>query len=576
MWEFNKKETNELQGPNEQFENFTKDGSIIREVVQNSIDALREDEECLKIVIDISERSTSTFPGGEDLRDRLKLCTETFDHDTKAKRIFAKLDAKLSGDSHWLVSFKDENTKGLEGGLALDERGTNLYQLIYGIGTTNKGNATGTGGSFGVGKMAPFARAGLRTIIYDTKNSETSHIIGKTIIADSYEDEIHYASTGYNMDSVQFSDYLGKSAQSELGTSVHIPFYVFLKEGNIDNEVESFLIDVLSNFIISVYYNRLEVIINVNDTTKLSISKSTLFENINILEQLEVKSAKKREIIEEIKVVYNLLSSSASNEHRVDFDENNYAIVKLLTGKDLSNYKKVYYTREQLMKIKSDNTGVKSFSSYAALVICNGSKINDILRQAEPTTHDKWVIKNIDGASNKDYYREFMGAVHNFIRSELESKISDSLTLETNKSDNLEREIKLVKLTDKTKNKLKKGKGKLNNTNKKVKNKDKSNIKPTDIKSDENDVIVWDLASINRIRKSGKSLIIYCDEGISSNTEIQLSALADNGGLEKVQFGKPRFGKPKGEKYTMITIDVDDPNIIPDIKLLERGNNENN
>ncbi len=131
MWEFNKKETNELQGPNEQFENFTKDGSIIREVVQNSIDALRDGEDCLKIIIDISERSTANFPGGDELRNRLKLCTETFEHDTKAKRIFAKLDKKLSGERHWLVSFKDVNTKGLEGGLTLEERGTNLYQLIY-------------------------------------------------------------------------------------------------------------------------------------------------------------------------------------------------------------------------------------------------------------------------------------------------------------------------------------------------------------------------------------------------------------------------------------------------------------
>src|SRR5205823_1637122 len=66
----------------------------------------------------------------------------------------------------------DYNTTGVLG--SDTERSKNWYNLIRCAGSSSKGG--GEGGSFGIGKNAPFAASLLRTVLYSTFNADDENV----------------------------------------------------------------------------------------------------------------------------------------------------------------------------------------------------------------------------------------------------------------------------------------------------------------------------------------------------------------------------------------------------------------
>lgn len=576
MWEFKYTDSEEIIGPNEEFESFRNEGSIIREIVQNSIDALREEENQLKIQIEFKERNTADFPGKNDLISRLDKCNDTFYDDSRALSIFQELRTELDKKNHWLVSFTDLNTTGLEGGLTTDDRNTNMYKLIKSLGTTNKGTVKGTGGSFGVGKMAPFVKAGLRTVFYETKNSRENMIIGKTILASTIEKGKMCTPNGYYTDEEKLYQYIGRGAQSELGTTIHIPFYKLHKK-NIESEIKSYIIDTLENFIIAIYDEELSIYLKSECMDTIIIKKNTLKSLIQLIEKdlHLMKKAEKAKLIE-IKSIYKILELS---EYNIEVQkESDVAIVRLSVGEAFEEYKKIYYIREQKMKIKSDKKKIQSFKSFAGIVEFKGSRINDILRQSENTKHTSWRKTNIHKKVDKTYFDEFFNDIYEKINQTLSSVTGEMINIDAiNEERKMETTIK--KISDKKSTTSKKTKGKMNAGMNQLKSRGTGGVKnsKSSVEGDHT-VISYGNEIVSKIRSYNNIMYIDFIDEISKDTLVELFAQQDNGNsvIQEVRNYKFKEKNKETGKFSRLELHLNNTKIIPELKFNVREKNEIN
>ena len=165
----------------------TKYDGLAREILQNSIDAKIENDEPVKVVFEQVEYDMSLFPDYDGLMDTVNKCIDFIKDDIgnksikKLQLIKSYLEFCKQRNSFIVLKVSDYNTSGLSG--ADKKFGTTWSNLVRISGNSNK--KVGSGGSFGIGKYAPFVFSHIRSIIYSTKD-ETWHCHGwnKSHLAD--------------------------------------------------------------------------------------------------------------------------------------------------------------------------------------------------------------------------------------------------------------------------------------------------------------------------------------------------------------------------------------------------------
>ena len=145
-------------------EHFKQDpiGKLVRETIQNSLDA--HEDGLPPVIVDIRECDITADDLGADSLER---------HLNQA-RLQAKAKGQQEGEQDYRRALRliskstipclaviDRNTTGLQG--------RKWDSLIYEEGTPEKDGPGAPGGSFGIGKNAPFNVSGLHTVIYSTR-----------------------------------------------------------------------------------------------------------------------------------------------------------------------------------------------------------------------------------------------------------------------------------------------------------------------------------------------------------------------------------------------------------------------
>ncbi|MDE0690815.1 MAG: hypothetical protein OXI55_01070 [Gammaproteobacteria bacterium] len=130
--------------------------SLAREVLQNSVDARASADRSVHVTFEIREVARSDF-GGAILAEHIESCATAWQHDAKAARTFDRAREVLKSETVPVLGIIDSNTTGLAGDAW---RG-----LVKTTGASFKSSEF-AGGSFGVGKAAPFTLSPLRTVFY--------------------------------------------------------------------------------------------------------------------------------------------------------------------------------------------------------------------------------------------------------------------------------------------------------------------------------------------------------------------------------------------------------------------------
>lgn len=159
--------------------------SLVREITQNSTDAPITKGAKVRVEFHLLEIPTEKLPFVKELHKHARACHDYVNtearraKEAKARAFFDKAIKITSQDKVRCLLIRDFNTTGLVG--ADDDESGRWHTLVKTRGSSNKNNVD-SGGSFGIGKNAPFACSALRTVIYGTRSCDGPAWQGKSLL----------------------------------------------------------------------------------------------------------------------------------------------------------------------------------------------------------------------------------------------------------------------------------------------------------------------------------------------------------------------------------------------------------
>ena len=348
--------------------------SLAREICQNSLDAA--EAESIRVEFRAFSVPTSSLPGCSVMKDTFERCTYFWGHQKAktTKEFFANAIDKISADRINMLRISDFQTSGLMG--SKEELNTDWTNLTKSSGVSDKSGTAG--GSFGIGKFAPFACSDFSMVFYSTFDKEgvkASQGVSRLVTFRREDGEttqgIGYYGNEKNTPVYEVLDldssFTRKSG--EYGTDIYIAGYKYAGDDWEDNIV----ISVLDGFLGALWNSKL--VVKVGD---IEISKETLPELIETYRDALTGYVDK---------YYEVLTSSKTKWFEEDFMKMGTVKLGLLIEKDM--HRKVAMIRQTGMKIM-DRDRLSGYIPFAGVMFIEGEKINRVLRQIENPEHTEW------------------------------------------------------------------------------------------------------------------------------------------------------------------------------------------
>ncbi len=347
--------------------------SLAKELIQNSLDARSSDDNPVRIEFSKMSINKDAFPAHTKFSDILNRCSTYYNGD-KVKKFFDKAIETMHSDNIDFLRVSDSNTVGLTG--PIEDRDSNLYKLLKGSGVSNK--ASGSGGSFGIGKHAPFAVSNIRTVFYHSVDCQQSSIFQGVSILTTHVNN--------NGNKTQGKGYFGQldgllpltspltfpnfATRSNTGTDV------FVAGVDFPNDWKTTIIRcVLDEFLIAILEGQIEI-----DVDGLPISANTLTDTFS-------SYYTKSDMLS--KYTYYYYEAYQNYEHPPYVkDIYNMGNIEIRILKNKNHPKRVGYFRSG-MKIL-DKGNFHTPMQFSGVMIVRGPELNEFLRNLEPPRHDAW------------------------------------------------------------------------------------------------------------------------------------------------------------------------------------------
>lgn len=380
--------------------------SLAREICQNSLDAATGTKTFVEF--NMFEISSAQIPGKCDLLDAFKRCL-SFWEGQKAlttKEFFLNAIDKISEDSCKFLRISDFNTTGLTG--SREEQNTDWVNLTKSSGASDKKGTAG--GSYGIGKFAPFACSDFSTVFYSTYDihEERAYQGVSRLVTFTREDNQNTQGTGYYGNERNTPVYeeidldpCFKRNDKDYGTDIYIAGYKYGGE----NWQKDIIVSVLDGFLGAIWHEKLEV--KVGD---VYISKAKL-NNIMDLYRDDLTTYTDK--------YYEVLISSDTIWYKEDFLGMGELELGLLLGnQDSPN--RISMIRQTGMKIM-DKDRLPGHIPFTGIMFINGKEINERLRLIENPEHTRWEPER---SKNPIRERQLLKSFNEFIKGKLEEAIS--------------------------------------------------------------------------------------------------------------------------------------------------------
>lgn len=141
---------------------------LAREAIQNSVDARNDTSRPVQVNFELQDIDRDEVPQCDELADIFRRCANFWCRDTKAMEYFNRARQIVSAEKLRCLRISDANTTGVRG--SDEDQEQSWFHLVRSSGASTKGG--GEGGSFGLGKHAPFAASRLRTVFYSTRTDD--------------------------------------------------------------------------------------------------------------------------------------------------------------------------------------------------------------------------------------------------------------------------------------------------------------------------------------------------------------------------------------------------------------------
>jgi len=395
-WYFADQPNGQEVGPNNAMEQSFKNhpyASLVRESIQNSLDAVLDKSEPVLVKFSFMEMRGADYPEFFELQYHIKGCLDYFPNNHNAKVIYEPMCKLFEGNKYndhlGFIRVSDYNTKGM----TYEDGNTDspFYAFVRSAGVTVKDN-TSAGGSFGFGKAAYYLLSPINTIIVSTctENYQKYFEGAASLCTHTYRGAKKMA-FGYYDDQngkpiTEESDIPAKFRRSEPGTDINI---LGFDNDYIDEAVKEMTEAVLRNFWMAIYNGKL--VVNINDST--SISKENLAELMELnFEDIDDNTRKSgyynpRPYFDAVRLV--------NTSGKYLFFEDDLPLlghVCFYAFKKKGAIDKIAYLRALQMFVYSKKT--KTNYGMYGVFYCDSEKGNDLLRNMENPAHDEWKATN--------------------------------------------------------------------------------------------------------------------------------------------------------------------------------------
>ena len=402
IWEFSNS-VNRDKGPNDAtIETFKGDTDryLAREITQNSIDARLDEKKPVRIAFELLKLERNSIPDIDSLTNRFNQCADFWKHDKKAKEFFTRA-AKLSLQRTIpCLKISDFNTTGVEG--EDDEVTKGWYSLVMAEGSTSK--IAGEGGSFGIGKGAPFAASQLRTVIYSTQAADDHHaFVGLSILATH--------KSGPKALKSHHEGFLTLPGKKSVRERSKIPSHFSRKDRGTDIFVLGY--DALGEkaWYDDLLSSMLENFWPAIDKGLLEATIGDVVVNRDSLESLLTRMSKRKDFTAHMyyhamkKPLFHI-PSKLEKIGQVEF---------FVSTGDPSFPNRVSMIRKSGMVIFQKR--FQSPTRFCGVFICEDQEGNERLREMEPPRHDVWDPNHPEKGQNRKIETEYVGFIRDSLRA---------------------------------------------------------------------------------------------------------------------------------------------------------------
>ena len=395
-WYFADQPNGQEVGPNNAMEQSFKNhpyASLVRESIQNSLDAVLDKSHPVRIKFLIDEIKGADYPEFFELQHHIKGCLEYFPIIHNAKVTYEPMCKLFDGNRYHehlgFIRVSDYNTKGMR-----DEEGNTdspFYAFVRSAGVTVKED-TSAGGSFGFGKAAYYLLSPISTIIVSTcTDTYDKYFEGASSLCTHLYKGTKKMAFGYYDDqngkpiSIE-TDIPAKFRRSEPGTDINILGFDLKYT---DEAVTEMTEATLRNFWMAILNGKL--VVNINDT--VNIDKDNIAELMEQYFQSEDDHTRKsgyynpRPYFDAVRL--------AKSSVKYQYYEDTLPLlghVSFFVFKKKGAVDKIAYLRALQMLVYSKKT--KTNYGMYGVFYCDSEKGNDLLRNMENPAHDEWKASN--------------------------------------------------------------------------------------------------------------------------------------------------------------------------------------
>lgn len=382
--------------------------SLAREICQNSLDAAVEDK--IKVEFNVFSVRSDKLPGRDVLKNTFERCLDFWkvQSGTDTKDFFTVAIKEIEQEQCVFLRISDFNTRGLTG--SKENINTNWTNLTKSSGVSDKRGTAG--GSFGIGKFAPFACSLFSTIFYSTYDEEgieASQGVAR-LVTFTREDGENTQGIGYYGEEKNTPLYeqlkLDPGYERKLGqygTDIYIAGYKFTGE----TWKTDIIISILDGFLGAIWNEKLEVVVG-----DVVINKERLDDLIEEYSgALTGYTDKYYEVLSSDKTAWKVEDLLGLGEVKLGI---------LLGNPDAP--KRVAMIRQTGMKIM-DKDHLPGHVPFTGIMFINGDEINTRLRLMENPEHTEW---QPDRTGSKKQAQALLKEIHSFIRKYIEELVSNS------------------------------------------------------------------------------------------------------------------------------------------------------
>lgn len=400
-WRFPLSDDGEEQGINDggiaTFRGSDLYDNLAREICQNSLDAKAPDKETVVVEfksISLKKAQHSALLGLDTV---IHECEEYWKQKSEPKLTAFLNEAKdkLAREDIEFLVISDYNTKGLSGS-KVDIREKSVWRaLTHSSGVTQK--EQGSGGSYGIGKNAPFACSSFRTVFYNTHALDDNEkaFQGVARLVTHFQNGEATQGVGFFQNATTKKPVFAEDicllrdqfARKEYGTDVIIAG--FKKTPTWAEDIEK---AILSNFFVAIINKKL--VVKIDD---LVIDDKKIQSRLKYYSEIEKKEKGSDKRITTIMEFYSAVISPDNVEYGKILEDND---VVLYIKKDDDYSKSIAEMRSIGMVVRTRHNHI--FTRYAAVMVVQEGKLNALLKDIEPPQHNKWDPDLIDAESNPE------------------------------------------------------------------------------------------------------------------------------------------------------------------------------